>query len=310
MDEGGRVRRVPLGTATDTIEMIIDSHAHAWSHWPYEPAVPDPASRGAAEQLLWEMDRAGVDRAVVVSACIDHNPENNDYVAGVVQAHPDRLIQFADVDSRWSPDHHSPGGAERLARIADRTGAAGITHYLGPANDGWLRSDEGAAFFAEAESRGLVMSLAGPPVWQDDLRWLAARVPALPILCHHLAGVPSYTTDRRAGLEMVLPSSEVPNIFIKASGFYYGAAEPYDYPHPEGAAIFRALFAAFGPSRFVWGSDYPVAPMRAYTYRQSLELLRSHCPFIAPEALPPILGSTLEALLRGNGSGAPSTRQE
>ena len=61
--------------------MIIDSHTHAWEYWPYKPPVPDFESRGRVEQLLWEMDRNGVNKAVLVCARIDHNPENNDYAA-------------------------------------------------------------------------------------------------------------------------------------------------------------------------------------------------------------------------------------
>ena len=61
--------------------MIIDSHTHAWEFWPYEPPVPDHNSRGRVEQLLWEMDRNGVDKSVLVCARIEHNPHNNDYVA-------------------------------------------------------------------------------------------------------------------------------------------------------------------------------------------------------------------------------------
>ena len=56
--------------------MIIDSHTHAWEFWPYEPPVPDHGSRGRPEQLLWEMDRNGVDQSVLVCARIDYNPGN------------------------------------------------------------------------------------------------------------------------------------------------------------------------------------------------------------------------------------------
>ena len=64
--------------------MILDSHTHAWDRWPYDPPVPDPESRGRVEQLLWEMDRNGVDQAIVVCARIDHNPDDNDYIAECV----------------------------------------------------------------------------------------------------------------------------------------------------------------------------------------------------------------------------------
>ena len=37
--------------------------------------------------------------AAVICARIDHNPDNNGYIAAEAARHPDRLIQFADVDS-------------------------------------------------------------------------------------------------------------------------------------------------------------------------------------------------------------------
>lgn len=61
--------------------MIIDSHCHAWEYWPYEPPVPDPESRGRIEQLINQMDLNGVQQATIVSAQIEHNPSNNDYIA-------------------------------------------------------------------------------------------------------------------------------------------------------------------------------------------------------------------------------------
>ena len=57
--------------------MIIDSHCHAWTRWPYQPPVPDDEYRGKIEQLIHEMDLNSVDQAVLVCAQIDYNPENN-----------------------------------------------------------------------------------------------------------------------------------------------------------------------------------------------------------------------------------------
>ena len=38
--------------------MIVDSHCHAWTTWPYDTSVPDPQHRGTIERLLFEMDVA------------------------------------------------------------------------------------------------------------------------------------------------------------------------------------------------------------------------------------------------------------
>ena len=109
---------------------IIDSHSHAWETWPYEPPVPDPASRGRVEQLLFEMDVSGVAQAVLVSASIDHNPENNAYVAAQVRRYPERLHQFADIDCACSGTYHTPGAAARLRDAAAHYPIKGFTHYL------------------------------------------------------------------------------------------------------------------------------------------------------------------------------------
>src|SRR5882757_6927721 len=97
------------------VPMIVDSHCHAWRYWPYEPPVPDPTSRALVEQLLFEMDQNGVDKAAVVCARIDHNPDDNDYIAECVQQFPDRLYQIADVDCSWTETYHTPGADRRLA---------------------------------------------------------------------------------------------------------------------------------------------------------------------------------------------------
>ena len=117
---------------------FIDSHCHAWTYWPYDPPVPDPDSRGRVEQLLNEMDLHGVDKAVIICAQIDHNPDNNDYIAEVAAQHADRLYQFPDVDCSWSETYHTPGAADRLRAIADRLPIKGFTHYLRADDDGGL----------------------------------------------------------------------------------------------------------------------------------------------------------------------------
>jgi L-fuconolactonase len=277
--------------------MIIDSHCHAWPRWPYQPPVPDDASRGAVEQLLWEMDQNGVDRATLVCARIDRNPDNNDYIADAVARHRTRLHQFADADCRWSPEYHSAGAADRLRALADRLPIEGITHYVEPDNDGWFRSDEGLAFFRVAAERNLIVSLAAAPVWQDDIRAIARAFPTLPILCHHLAGIRSWKGGATEALSLVLPSARLLNIHVKISGFYYGSDRPWEYPHSEALWIVRALYEAFGPHRLCWGSDYPVV-RRALTYRQAIEAFRTHCSFVSPADRDAILGGTLDALLR------------
>ena len=137
--------------------MIIDSHCHAWTRWPYQPPVPDDEHRGKIEQLLNEMDLNGIDQAMVVCAQIDHNPENNAYIAEQVTRFPKRLHQVVDLDSDWSATYHQDGAAERLQKMIDQWPIKGFTHYLAPNDDGaWLYSDEGKKLFQVARDYKLI----------------------------------------------------------------------------------------------------------------------------------------------------------
>ncbi len=275
--------------------MIVDSHSHAWENWPYEPPVPDPKSRGTVEQLLFEMDTNGVAQAVLVSANIEHNPKNNAYVAAQVRRYPERLHQFADVDSAWSTTYHTPGAAARLGDAAAAYPIKGFTHYLKAEDDGsWLCSDEGLRFFAVAAELKLIASLACHPHQQGALRRLADRYPNLPILVHHL-GHPRVGFGEQLG--EVLASAKHPNIYLKVSGFYYTMADAnWDFPYHATHEIVRPIYDRFGAERLCWGSDYPVV-RQFMTYRQALEAFRTHCDFIPQDAHDLILGANLTRLL-------------
>ncbi|MFN2156955.1 MAG: amidohydrolase family protein [Anaerolineae bacterium] len=274
---------------------IIDSHCHAWAHWPYSPPVPDPKHRGRVEQLLHEMDTHGVDEAVVICAQIEHNPDNNAYVAEQVARYPARLHQFADVDSVWSPTYHQPGAADRLRQAAARWPIAGFTHYLARDEGGsWLYEEEGLAFLGAAADLGLIASIACYPHQQPAIRKAAEQFPSLPILCHHLGMAKANQAED--GLDEVLASAKLPNIHIKLSGFAYAAHVGWNYPYRDTHPLVRAEYEHFGAQRMCWGSDYPV--VRFYmTYRHALEAFRTHCTFVPDEEKEWILGGTLERLL-------------
>jgi L-fuconolactonase len=278
--------------------VLFDSHTHVWERWPYKPEVPDPDRRGRAENLLWEMDLNGVDRAIVIVASISGNPENNAYAFGHEATGAGRLIPFADADSRWWPFHHSPGADKRLEQLIARFNPRGITHYMvEDADPSWLISEDGIAFARTAEAHGLILSLACGPFQVPTVARLAERVPNLPILLHHLARVHADIRRADSGLQHVLDAARQPNIHVKASGFGYGFAEnAWDFPLAPMLEIFRAIYDVYGPERMMWASDYPVVN-RFMTYRQSLEIVRSKCRFLSERDIAQLLGWTIDRLI-------------
>ena len=248
------------------------------------------------EQLLYEMGTNGVERAAVVCAAIENNADNLDYVAGARELHPDKLHVLADIDCRWHATYHTPGSADRLRAAAERYCLAGFTHYLGERNDGWLMSDEAERLFWFAAENRLIVSLAASPAWHADLRALAGRNPSVPVLCHTLGGVHAGDAMGSSGLAEVLASAAVSNIYIKVAGLHYVSARGWDYPWPDAVALLSQIFDAYGPGRLCWGSDF--AASKPYTtFRQSLEVVRTHCPFFTPADLRLVLGETLRGVL-------------
>jgi len=280
---------------TEKSAAILDSHCHAWRTWPYA-RVPDAESRATAELLLYEMDAHSVERALVVCAAIDENPDNVAYVAAARDRSPDRILLVADLDCTWSDSYHRPGSAERLCALDDRFGLTGFAHYLADDNDGWLAGDEADAVFAVAAERGLVVSLGASPAWQEDLRAVAHRHPTVPVLCQTLGGVPAGDGVDSPALREVLASADVESIYVKVAGLHYCSARGWDYPWPDAVAVLERIAEAFGPERLCWGSDFP-ASTRFTTYRQSLEVVRSHCPFFGEDDLRLVLGGTLSGIL-------------
>ena len=283
---------------------VIDSHCHAWPRWPYQPAVPDDSTRGSAEMLLHDMDQYGVDEALIVCARIDRNDDNNQYIRDQVRKYPDRLHQAIDIDSNWSDTYHAPQAAERLSRTLDDYPAIAVSHYLRdtPESHAWLVSDAGFAFFRVIADRNLLLSMSGGPTFHPEIRQIARQFSSMPILCPHLAGIRASSIEDPP-VQEVLKSAEYENIFIKVSGFNYGSANEWGFPYHDRHWIARALYEHFGPERLCWGSNSPVSAGRGWlTYRQTIEVVTSHCDFIPERELEMVMGGNLTTLLSRAGA--------
>jgi L-fuconolactonase len=243
------------------------------------------------------MDTNSVDKAIVICAELGAGTANNDYVAAQTEKHPGRLIQFADVDSSWSPLYHSPGSADRLESAVAKWPMRGITHYLKDEDDGsWLHSDEGCAFLRVPTDKRLALSLRCLPHQHRAIRKAAGMFPDLPIICHHLGQVKAAEEPPYRDLKEVLLSAKLCNIYIKISGFPYGSERDWDFPYADLHRVIRAQYEHYGPDRLCWGSDYPMV-LGYMTYRQSIEVLRTHCSFIPDEHRELILGENMNGLL-------------
>lgn len=257
---------------------IIDAHVHlypdevnrdpaGWALAQGEPAWAGLCTRRrkngcpvqgfpSCDELLREMDAAGVERAVLLGwywARPETCTWQNRFYAASVQAHPDRLLAFATVQPGAGRDQ----AIEELKR-ARGEGLCGIGE-LSPHSQGYAVDD--AAFDAvltwAGEERLPVTLHVTDPNSRDypgrvetpleDFLALAQRRPGVNFILAHWAGL----------LPLRNPAA------ARVSNVYYDtAASPLLYDE----SVWRRFLAVVPPDRVLFGSDFP---LNVYPKRQS-----------------------------------------
>ena len=69
----------------------------------------------------------------------------------------------------------------------------------------------------------------------------------------------------------------------------------WEYPYPEAQELIRQMRDLFGASKLVWGSDMPNLE-RFCTYRQCVDYVRKHCPFLTASEKDAVLGGNAAQL--------------
>lgn len=260
---------------------FVDSHCHASLQW-YEPI----------ETLLYEMDRNDVEHAVLIQI---NGQYDNSYQQDCVRRYPERLASVVLVD------HLQPEAASILEALA-AAGAKGVRLPPGARSPG----DDPLAIWRAAARLGLTVSCGGSNAdfASDAFADLLAALPDLKVVIEHLASVGQADADdsRRAQRERAFALARFPNASIKVPGlgeFCKRAmpvppGEPFVQPIPDYLA---QVFAAFGPSRMMWGSDFPPVATRE-GYRNALRLCIDQFASTSDADRALIFGDTARAVFR------------
>ena len=257
---------------------IVDTHCHAGVNW-FEPV----------ELLLTQMNANGVDKG----ALIQHRGTfDNGYLFECARRFPGRFAVVAMVDSS------SATALDDLEHWADM-GACGVR--LAP--DERSPGGDPLAVWRKASELGLVVSSLGSVerFASAEFEALVAALPDMPIIIEHLAGVgagaqPPYATYRRA-----LALAKYPNTYIKVPGLGEISERPavlaakfgFDRTPP----LYEMALDAFGPSRMMWGSDYPPVSGRE-GYRNALQGAMSHPAFADARTREAVFGGTAMTVFR------------
>jgi L-fuconolactonase len=270
----------------------IDAHVHVFDRFseafPREVSSLAPAGRAAtAEQLLHEMDGAGIDRAVLIQMG-GFEIEQHRYVAWCVDKWPDRFVAVGLVDANGADP------PARLDSLYEATGIAGI-RLMGRLGDpGEARVEKLAAYslFQRADQLGLNINLYCQSDQISNIELLMRAFPGVCVGLDHLGICPStaFVPDRwgrpRFDDEPIPPPTypqilglaRYPNVYVKVSGEYAFSKEPY--PYQDLRPMVEGIYRAYGAERMMWCTDFPWISEEP-GYRRLVALLDRHLPHLA-----------------------------
>jgi L-fuconolactonase len=237
---------------------LIDIHSHVIStdekRYPRAPIGGNQSDWSqkrpvSIDQMVAAMDKAGVDRSVLVQAstCYGHDAS---YVADALAAHPKR---FTGV---FSADVLAPDAREKMKFWMSKgfTGMRLFTAGSTMDQADWL--DDPRSFpaweLAQAESLPVCLQMTAKAIPQ--LLGLLKRFPRVRVALDHCARPTVEDGPPYANAASLWSLAPYENVFLKISphnfhGVQRGKATPETF--------FAKLIAEFGARRIAWGSNYP-----------------------------------------------------
>lgn len=165
--------------------------------------------------------------------------------------------------------------ADPASAAALRDRAGGVLRGVRPmlqdiAADDWILTAPDAGVLAELTRLGLCFDALVTARHLPHLHRFVAAHPDLPVVIDHAAKPQPGDLGQWAQAMRRLAAS--PQVHCKLSGLLTELA-PQDLrdPLPALRRIFQPLLQAFGPSRLIWGSDWPVLTLAA-SFQDWLEL--------------------------------------
>lgn len=223
-----------------------DAHTHVW-HRPTRPERVPEGLAGDVASLLADLDRAGVQRAAVIT------PRSMDwddsYTLDVAAQHPERLAAVVRCDL------DSPGAAAEL-RDAISVGARGVRIAADDGPLARLLDDDVAPVLDVLRDTGIALHLHSYPDGIADVAAVLDRLPDHPVLLDHM-GRPDVAagTDDPA-LRAVLDLAAHPGLHLKTPDVPYFA--PTAELREALVPILVAALDAYGAGRVLWSSDWPL----------------------------------------------------
>ncbi|PZU12236.1 MAG: amidohydrolase [Sphingobium sp.] len=246
--------------------MRIDAHQHFWRldrgdyHWLTEDMTALYRDFGPND-LEPHLGIGRIEATIAVQAApTEEETEflldmaaNHNWIAGVVG--------WADLEAT--------NAVTRIARLARRDRLVGLRPMLQDLPDvNWISRASIAPALRAMEMHGLVLDALVRAEQIDLIHDLAWRHPGLVIVLDH-AGKPPLMKDLTEWRASIARLANCPNVYVKLSGLLTEATDGADARSLR--PLYDNLLFAFGASRLLWGSDWPVVTSKA-NYAQWLKM--------------------------------------
>ncbi len=264
---------------------IVDSQLHLWGadtpERPWPPGRTHDAQRPypiTKETLLFEMDLAGVSRAVLVPPSWEG--ERNDLALEAARQYPDRFAVMGRLALQ------DPSSRDALAGWKKQPGMLGMRFTFHNQHNRHLLTDGSADWLWPAAERHGIPLMVLVPGSLEIVDAIAARHPGLRLVIDHAglqihAKAPGVFDD----LPAVCALASRANVAVKASGLVGHSVQAYPFRDVHDGI--RRLFDAFGPRRTFWGTDLTRMPC---TYRECIDLFTEELAWLKGGDLEWVMG--------------------
>ncbi len=262
---------------------IIDAQVHIWS----QTVIPTSGlhrkvSKFTAEELLKEMDEAGVDAALIHPPA-SWDPNSNVLAIEAAKKYPDRFA----IMGQFPLDN--PDNRKLIHGWRHQPGMMGLRWpLLLEAQQKWLYDGSLEWLWPAAEKEGLPIAMMGG-LFLKKFREIAERHPGLKMILDHCG----LNRNGRAAeafihLDELVALAKLPNVAVKATGAPHYSTQRYPYPNIQDGL--HRIFDAFGPKRLFWGTDITRMPC---SYRQCVTFFTEELPWLKGRDLEQVMSRGL-----------------
>ena len=266
---------------------VVDAQVHIWGAntperpWPAGRAEPHREPLGTAE-LLSEMDKAGVNRAILVPPSWEG--DRNDLANDAAKNHSDRFATMG----RFDPD--APNAREIIKSWKKQPGMLGMRFtFHTPVLRQPLLDGKFDWVWGEMEKGGIPAMVLFHHEYMHLADKVAERYPGLKLVLDHLglkSGKDVTEAQNFATLDNVLALAKRPNVAAKVTAMPCYAADK-SYPFKSMQPYIKRVFEAFGPKRTFWGTDWSRLPC---SYRQGVTMFTEEMPWLKGQDLEWVMG--------------------